>query len=147
LPDIKTSISRATAELQFETAVVTRLDDLLFKVANDAASRRGVWGERAEEDRSAEDRSQVASQALANMLTVALVAVDRLPGFEKNKDAWYDYTETMLKRSPGVVEEILAHPKWWPAAVLFAENVSGRQAAQEPPAADGKTPPPRAHDS
>ena len=46
----QTSISRATAELQVETAVVTRLDDLLFKVAGDPAFRRAVWGEHAEED-------------------------------------------------------------------------------------------------
>jgi hypothetical protein len=138
----QTSISRATAELQFETAVVTRLDDLLFKVANDPASYRGVWGEHAEED-----RSQVASQALANMLGVALVAVRRLPGFEQNKDSWYAYTKYMLERSPGVMEEIRTHPKWWPELTPVAEDVKRRQAAQEPPAADGKTPPPGAHDS
>ena len=46
----QTSISRATAELQVETAVVTRLDDLLFKVAGDPAFRRAVWGGHAGED-------------------------------------------------------------------------------------------------
>lgn len=135
-------ISRRTAELQFEADVVTRLDDLWFKVAADPDSRRGVWGEHAEEV-----RPQLASQALANMLTVALVAVDRLPGFEKNKDSWHSYTKSMLERSPGVVKEILDHRDWWKKAVPFAENVNRRQAVQEPSAPDGKTPPPGAHNS
>ena len=62
----QTSISRATAELQVEAAVVTRLDDLLFKAAGDPAFCRAVWGEHAEED-----HTHVAPQAVANMLQVA----------------------------------------------------------------------------
>jgi hypothetical protein len=135
-------ISRATAELQFETAVITRLDDLLFKVADDPASRRGVWGEHAEKD-----RSQVASQALANMLGVALIAVRRLPGFKKNQDSWCSYTKYMLERSPGVLEEILAHQDWWPQLTPVAKDVKLRQAAQAPSVPDGKTPQPEARDS
>jgi hypothetical protein len=139
----QTRISRATAELEFETAVITRLDDLLFKVANDPACRRGVWGEHAEED-----HAQVASQALANMLGVAFVAVRRLPGFKKNKDSWCSYTNYMLECSPGVREEILAHQDWWPQLNPVANGVKRRQqAAQAPSAADGKTPRPGAHDS
>src|SRR5215469_11719302 len=84
----QTSISQATAELQVETAVVTRLDDLLFKMADDPVFRRAVWGEHAEED-----HSQVAPQAIANLLQVGLTAVDRLPGFQNNKKSWHSYTE------------------------------------------------------
>jgi hypothetical protein len=81
------------------------------------------------------------------MLEVAIAAVVRLPGFKKHKDSWYDYTEYILERSPGVVEEILTHPKWWSDLVPFAEKVNRRKAKQEPSSADGKTPPPGAHNS
>jgi hypothetical protein len=135
-------ISRATAELQVETAVVTRLDDLLFKVADDPAFRRAVWGEYGEED-----HPQVAPQAIANLLQVGLTAVHQLPGFQKNKVSWDSYTKYMLERSPGVLEEILAHPDWWPEVNPIADDVKRRQGAQESSAADGKAPPPGAHDS
>ena len=138
----QTRISRAAAELQVETAVVMRLDDPLFKVADDPASRRAVWGEYA-----GEDRPQVAPQAIANMLQVGLTAVSRLPGFQKNKDSWYSYTKDMLEHSPGVLAEILTHRTWWPEVTPFADDVKGRQGAQVPSAADGKAPPPGAHDS
>jgi hypothetical protein len=135
-------ISRATAELQVETAVVTRLDDLLFKVADDPAYRRAVWGEHAEED-----HPQVAPQAIANLLQVGLTAVHRLPGFQSNKESWDSYTKDMLEHSPGVLEEILNHRTWWPAVTPIADDVKRRQGAQEQSAADGKAPPPETHDS
>jgi hypothetical protein len=138
----QTSISRATAELQVETAVVTRLDNLLFKVADDPAFRRAVWGEHAEED-----HSQVAPQAIANLLQVGLTAVHRLPGFQNNQVSWDSYTKDMLEHSPGVLEEILNHRTWWPEVTPIADDVKRRQGAQEPSAADGKTPPPGALDS
>ena len=135
-------LQRVTAELQFETAVITRLDDLLFKVADDPAARRGVWGEHAEEN-----HPQVASQALANMLQVAITAVHGLPGFKKNQDSWDSYANDMLEHSPGVLEEILAHPAWWPEVTPIAMAVKRRQVAHAPSAADGETPPPGTHDS
>jgi len=135
----QTSISRATAELQVETAVVTRLDDLLFKVAGDPAYCRAVWGEHAEEG-----HPQVAPQAIANMLQVGLTAVHRLPGFQDNKESWDSYTKDMLEHSPGVLQEIINHRTWWPEVTPIADGV---KRAQEQSAADGKTPPPGAHDS
>src|SRR5690349_3871951 len=69
-------ISRRTAELQVETDVVTRLDQLLFKMADDPDSH-----------------PQLTSQAIANMLQVGLTAVARLPGFQTNKESWDSYTE------------------------------------------------------
>jgi hypothetical protein len=114
----QTRISRATAELQVETDAVTRLDDLLFKAAGDPAFRRAVWGEHAEED-----HPQIAPQAIANMLQVGLTAVHRLPGFQNNKESWDSYTKDMLEHSPGVLDQILAHPTWWPEVTPIAAKV------------------------
>ena len=111
-------------------------------MASDPAFRRAVWGEHAEED-----HSQVAPQAVANMLEVAVAAVGRLPGFQNNKDSWYSYTRYMLEHSPGVLEEILNHRAWWPEVTLIVDDVKRRQGALEQSAADGKTPPPGTHDS
>ena len=138
----QTSISQATAELQVETAVVTSLDDLLFKVANNPAYRRAVWGARAEED-----HSQVAPQAIANLLQVGLTAVGRLPGFQTNEKSWHSYTQDMLEHSPSVLKEILNHRTWWPEVTPIADDVKRQQGAREQSAAGGKTPPPGTHDS
>jgi hypothetical protein len=134
-------ISRRTAELQVETDVVIRLDDLLFMVAKDPAYRRAVWGDDAKED-----HPELVSQAIANMLQVGLTAVDRLPGFQKNKKSWDSYTMDMLQYSPGVLTEILDHPEWWPEVTKFWNKVKGGQGAQEPSTADGETPLPGADD-
>jgi hypothetical protein len=123
----QTRISRTAEELTLEREVVTRIDELLFKIADDPPSRRRVWGEGVNEDL----RPEVASQALANMLAVALVAVRRLPGFKKNKKAWCSYTKYMLERSPGLRNEILNHPDWWPDVTPVARAVANRVEIQE----------------
>lgn len=120
----QTAMAQATSELSFNLGVMMRLGDILFRIAEDPNSHRHIWGEDTDEN----DRRHVAIQSLLDVISMALAAVDRLPGFSRNQADWSSYTEYVLEECPTVLKEVLAHPDWWPEVTPFAESMEKRLA-------------------
>jgi hypothetical protein len=109
-------MARAT-ELSFNLQVMERLQDVLWAAADDADSHAMAWGQDATDNR----RPQLSVHAIIDILSMALAACDRLPGFSRNQEDWHTYAADVLRASPALRAEVLSHPKYWPEVLPFAE--------------------------
>ena len=127
-------ILASATELQFNLNVMVRLQEILFNVADDEASRNEVWG-----NLPGFERPQMAEDALLDVIAMALKACNRLPHFASNLDDWKSYTEYVIANSPSLRARALSNPQWWPEVMPYAEQ------AQAPPSTsshdDGVTTP------
>jgi transposase-like protein len=106
-------IAQATAETSFNLAIMERLDRVLLEIADRPDVHRRVWkadGECPQDNGAA----HVLTQSLVDVLELALMAVDRLPGFAPNGDDWSAYFDTVYKSSGCVHHEIDSSPGIWP---------------------------------
>ena len=110
-------ILASSTELQFNLNVMVRLQDVLFGIADDEDSRKEIWGDLPDSE-----RPQVATDALLDVIAMALKACKRLPNFASNLDDWKSYTEYVMANSPLLRERALAHPKWWPEVTPYAKE-------------------------
>jgi hypothetical protein len=120
----------AASELTFNLDVMVRLQEVLFHVANDESTYQEVWG-GSQENR----RPQVAGEAVLDVLSMALKACERLPGFASNESDWSSYAEYVMATSPALRKRVLEHPEWWPEVTPFAERAQESAAANNSPAA------------
>ncbi|GIF00547.1 hypothetical protein [Paractinoplanes rishiriensis] len=114
----QTSLMQASSELSFNLEVMVRLQEVLLRVADDPQTHQLVWHQDGDENR----RPQIASQSILDVLSMALKAVDRLPGFSTNGEDWTSYTRYVLQRSPSLRAEVLKHPEWWPEITPYAHE-------------------------
>jgi len=118
----QTKLLRASSELSFNLAVMVRLQEVLFEIADDRQSREMIWPD----DDGLNARAGVATQSLLDVLSMAIAAVDRLPGFSRNSDDWSSYTEFVLGQSPATRRLALDNPEWWPEVTPYAHRVAVR---------------------
>ena len=106
-------IAQATAETSFNLAIMERLDRVLLEVADRPRVRRRVW---KADSQCPQDNGpvQVLTQSLIDVLELALMAVERLPGFALNGDDWRSYFNEVYETSGCVRHELDTKPGWWP---------------------------------
>ncbi|MEV0803817.1 hypothetical protein AB0I34_39410 [Kribbella sp. NPDC050281] len=107
----------AASELTFNLDVMVRLQEVLLHVADDESTYQEVWGS-SEENR----RPQVAGEAVLDVLSMALKACNRLPGFASNESDWSSYAEYVMATSPALRKRAMDHPDWWPEVTPFADK-------------------------
>lgn len=124
-----------TAELTFNREMVTWLQDILFRISNDPVSQKYVWG-----DGEANMTPQLAAQALNDVLSNTLAAVERLPDFSREEGAgWYDYVRYVMEHSVTARGEALKHPTWWSDLHPYAAEMDTKARSTVAPAEDGGT--------
>jgi hypothetical protein len=103
-----------------------RLQDVLWEAADDPESHARAWGQGCEDNR----RPQLATHAILDVVSMALAAVERLPGFSRNGEDWHTYATDILTKSPSLRSEVLSNPNYWPEVLPIALSVSeGSQTA------------------
>src|SRR4051794_32889255 len=102
----QTRLLSASSELSFNLAVMVRLQEILFEIADHEPSRGHVWPE----DDGLNGRPGVATQSLLDVISMALAAVDRLPGFSRNGEDWKSYADFFLVQSPAARKLALDNP-------------------------------------
>lgn len=118
----QTQLLVVAAELTYNREVMSWLQDILFKISEDAEVHRYVWG-NTDENRP----SHVALQSLNDVLSMALAAVERLPNFSRQQgEDWYSYATYIMERCDSVRREVLLHPEWWPELTPYARSVEQR---------------------
>jgi hypothetical protein len=118
-------LSAVASELSFNLGVMIRLQEVLYEIADHKESFAYVWG--AHDSRPGENsREQLSAHAVLDVLSMALGAAGRLPGFSRNAaEDWRDYTRYVLTNSPAIRREVLANPQWWPEVTPYAVEVDG----------------------
>jgi hypothetical protein len=116
----QTELMFATSELAFNLDVMIRLDTVLSRVAADPEIHRYVWGETDENT-----TPQLAGDALLDVLSMALKACDRLPGFAaKNLSDWDEYASYVMAASQRLRERVLEVPEYWPEITPYARRAA-----------------------
>lgn len=120
-------LSSSAAELSFNLEVMARLQDILFATARDPASHDHVWGPGDVEN----NPPGVSAQSMLDVLSMALAAVERMPGFSRNRIDWATYTDDVLRASPALVDLMLKHCDYWPEVVPHANKVAAERGLLE----------------
>ena len=113
-------LSASAAELSFNLDVMTRLQEVQFKVADDEQCFRYVWGEKVTKPVTPNGKAEQCGDAVLDVLSMALAAVDRMPGFSRNNDDWSSYTTYVMEKSPNLKQRVHDHPEWWPEVTPYA---------------------------
>jgi len=71
----------------------------------------------------------VLTQSLIDVLELALMAVERLPGFALNGDDWRAYFDEVYTTSGPVRHELESKPGWWP---YCDKHLASRATGREP---------------
>ena len=127
-------IQRAASELTLNMELLNRMDEVLLAIADRPQAHAHVWAwdspVRPPQDYSL---GHVLTQALIDVLELAMQGTQRLPGFEVTKEGWGDYACEAFDLSAAIRQEVIAHPKWWP-------NLTRHLATARPEAMAGQTP-------
>jgi len=99
---------------------MTRLQEVQFKVADDERCFRHVWGEKVNRPVIPNGKAEQCGDAVLDVLSIALAAVDRMPGFSRNNDDWSSYTAYVMEKSPNLKQRVRDHPEWWPEVIPYA---------------------------
>jgi hypothetical protein len=118
-------IVAASTELQFNLNVMIRLQEILFAISDDKASRKAVWGDMPDGRREV-----VAGDALLDVVEMALKACERLPNFASNEEDWSSYTEYIMTSRPSIRTRVLDNPKWYPEITPYAKKAQEAQKAR-----------------
>ena len=108
-------IQRAASELTFNLELMNRMDAVLLASADRPEAHAHVWA-RDSSGRPAQDYSpgHVLTQALIDVLELAMQGTHRLPGFAVSKEGWGDYACEAFDLSAALRQEVIEHPTWWP---------------------------------
>jgi hypothetical protein len=115
-------ILASSTELQFNLNVMVRLQEVLFTIADDDDSRTAVWGNPPDNM-----RPQMATDALLDVIAMALKACERLPHFASNLEDWNSYAQYVMANSPALRERALSNPEWWPEVTPYAKKAQATQ--------------------
>jgi hypothetical protein len=113
----QTRLMARAQELSFNLQVMERLQEVLWAAADDPDSYSYAWGRGAQDNQ----RPQLTAHAILDVVSMALAAVDRLPGFSRNGEDWRCYVQDILRDSSNLRTEVLAHPLYWPEVFPFAQ--------------------------
>lgn len=118
----------SAAELNFNLDIMTRLQEVLWQVADHEPTWQHVWGDSPGPDSPDCRRPGLGVWALLDVLSMALAACDRLPRFSRNQIDWVQYALDSLHQSPNLLKEALEVGKtYWPEMypLAYAYNVCG----------------------
>lgn len=114
----QTRMSRATAEMTLNLAVMERLDGVLLAIAERPEAHAVIWSKKADAPQD-NGVSHVLTQSLIDVLELSLTACRRVPGFSQNAEDWRSYAAYVLEESAAVRNEVESNPKWWPRVAEF----------------------------
>jgi hypothetical protein len=108
-------IQRAASELTFNLELMNRIDDVLLAIADRPQAHAHVWA-WASPARPPQDYGpgHVLTQALIDILELAMQGTHRLPGFAVSKEGWGDYACEAFDLSAAIRQDVIGHPTWWP---------------------------------
>lgn len=108
-------IQRAASELTFNLELMNRVDEVLLAIADRPEAHAHVWA-RGLSGPPAQDygTGHVLTQALIDVLELAMQGTHRLPGFAVSKEGWGDYACEAFDLSAALRQEVREHPTWWP---------------------------------
>jgi hypothetical protein len=112
------SASETTAQLQFNLQVMTFLDDRLIAAGADKDCYRYVWETKPMSPPEGSHTIQ-CGDAIIDVLSMALKAVDQMPCFSPNGSDWFSYTHEVMAKSPNLRARVKAHGDWWPEVTPF----------------------------
>jgi len=108
-------IQRAASELTFNLELMNRMDDVLLAIADRPEAHAHVWAWDSSVP-PAQDYGpgHVLTQALVDVLELAMQGTHRLPGFAVSKEGWGLFACEAFDLSAALRQEVTEHPKWWP---------------------------------
>jgi hypothetical protein len=116
------TLSASAAELSFNLEVMKRNQEVMFETAKDEQCYKYVWGKQVNKPEVLMGKSEQCGDAIIDVLSMALAAVDRLPGFSRNKEDWSSYTKYVMQHSPTLRQRVLDNPEWWPEVTPYARS-------------------------
>jgi hypothetical protein len=100
-------IEAAAAELTVNLGVMARLQEVLYEISDHEESRKHIWGNPPEADMPDGTRPGLGVWAMLDVMSIALTASERLPGFSRNAtEDWIQYSLDSLHQSPSLREEL-----------------------------------------
>jgi hypothetical protein len=114
------SLSASAAELSFNLEVMKRNQEVMFKVEETPECREYVWAKQVDRTKKPSGLAVQCGDAILDVLSMALAAVGRMPGFGHNGDDWESYTRHMMQSCPNLRQRVLDNPVWWPEVTPYA---------------------------
>jgi hypothetical protein len=114
------SLSASAAELSFNLEVMKRNQEVMFKVEETPECKQYVWAKQLDSARKPSGLAVQCGDAILDVLSMALAAVGRMPGFGHNGDDWESYTRHMMQSCPNLRQRVLDNPEWWPEVTPYA---------------------------
>jgi hypothetical protein len=118
-------LSASAAELSFNLDVMARNQDVNFIAAEDPDCYKYVWKEelKGKELPAPGSKVEQCGDAILDVLSMAIAAVDQMPGFSRNRgDDWARYTAYVMDSSPNLRNRVLAQKGWWPELEKYAKR-------------------------